>query len=203
MTDTGPQIDWKEYKGFVNEFEDETDRAAVILGAAKLDTLLYQLLGRFFLPSPTGKDELLDGDSPLSTFSSRINVAFRLGLIDAPFARALHLIRRIRNSFAHELTGCNLDSGAHRDRVKELVLPFKGLTIIKDFDDAFFSERKHSGPSAEFRTVLGIMIGRLEIAILKVISIKNDRALELTIETWKKEKTKKNMTNVPQITDEK
>ena len=195
MTDNR-EIDWDEFQGFIKEFEDETDRAAVILGAAKLDTLLYQLLGKFFLPSPAGRDELLDGDSPLSTFSARINTAYRLGLIDAPFSRALHLIRRIRNSFAHELSGCNLDSGAHRDRVKELVLPFKGLPFVKKFEEGFYSERKRSGPSAEFRTVLAIMTARLDFAVLWIRGVQNDQVLKLIEEGWEKEQT-----TPPQITE--
>jgi len=158
----------------------------VILGAAKLDTLLYQLLGKVLIPSATGKDDLLDGDSPLSTFSSRIHVAYRLGLIDAAFAKALHLIRRIRNAFAHELSGCTLDSGPHRDRVKELFLPFKGLSFIEKFGKHFFTG-KHQGPSCDFRIVLSVMMGRLEYALLLALPIKQKKSLSLTREDWKNE----------------
>ena len=186
MSEKEMQIDWGEFSCFVEEFEEETDRAAVILGAAKLDTLLYQLIGKYFLAPTTGKDELLDGDSPLSTFSAKINIAYRLGLIDGPFAKALHLIRRIRNAFAHELSGSTLDSGAHRDRVKELSLPFKGLAIVKQFEEGFITERKYSGPSAEFRTVLAIMACRLDFAILRSVKIKNDKAIALISRKWPK-----------------
>jgi len=54
-------IDMDRYMKFMNEFKDESDRAAVILGAAKLDTLLYQILDRHFLPSLSASDELLEG----------------------------------------------------------------------------------------------------------------------------------------------
>jgi hypothetical protein len=98
-----------EFRAFFDEFKNETDRAAVIVGAAKLDYLLYQILGRYLLPiTGTKDDELLEGDSPLSTFSSRINLCHRLGLIDTQFARSLHLVRKIRNTFAHEVSGCRL-----------------------------------------------------------------------------------------------
>jgi len=185
MTEKRSEIDIDEFVSFVQEFEGETDRAAVILGAAKLDTLLYQLLSKFLFPSPTGIDEMLEGDSPLSTFSSRINISYRLGLIDAHFAKALHLIRKIRNAFAHELSGCTLDSGAQRDRVKELVLPFRKMPIIKVFEKEFFEERKHSGPSAEFRTILSLMIMNLEHAILRVKPISNEKVFKLILDHWK------------------
>src|SRR5438128_2585584 len=102
-----PQADpdqwgFAEFKRFAEDFKSESDRAAVILGAAKLDMMLFQILQARLVSCATGKDELLEGDNPLSTFSARINVAFRLGLITSELARALHLVRRIRNSFAHE-----------------------------------------------------------------------------------------------------
>ena len=185
MTAEKRKVDMEELRAFVSEFEAESDRAAVILGAAKLDLLLYQLLGRVLSPSPTGIDELLDGDAPLSTFSARINLAHRLGLIDVPFARALHLVRRIRNAFAHELSGSSLDSSAHKDRVKELLMPFRGLPFVQTFEKVMFAERKHSGPSADFRTVLGIMIGRSERAVLDAEQIRYEGTLTLIRDDWK------------------
>ena len=111
------EIDWNSFSQFVEEFRDESDRAAVVLGAAKLDLVLYQILQAYLLPTTTGKDELLDGDSPLGTFSSKINISYRLGLLASSFARALHLVRKIRNAFAHDVSGCSLTTGAHSDRV--------------------------------------------------------------------------------------
>lgn len=56
--------DVEEHRRFISEFVGETDRAAVILGAAKLDILLYQILQRFLLADVGTSDELLDGDVP-------------------------------------------------------------------------------------------------------------------------------------------
>jgi DNA-binding MltR family transcriptional regulator len=149
-----------EFKEFINEFKNESDRAAVILGAAKLDYLLYQVLFKFLLPNPNNNDELLSGDSPLSTFSAKINMSYRLGLIDSEFSRALHLIRKIRNAFAHEMSNCKLDSGPHRDRVRELISSINGHELYKNTKNAYFNDK--SGPSADFFTALAMMIVRLE-----------------------------------------
>jgi|GEM_PF-2880671 len=157
------------FRAFVDEFKNESDRAAVIIGAAKLDYLLYQILAKHFLPSVSGKDDLLDGDSPLSTFSAKINICYRLGLIDAGFARALHMIRKIRNSFAHEVSGCKFDNGPHSDRIRELVAPYvntnhfkksKELLFGEGKKELYFGERPHH--SANFFTMLSILVGRLE-----------------------------------------
>src|SRR5688572_21694479 len=100
MARTEMEMQYQELREFIDEFKSESDRAAVILGAAKLDLLLYQLIQGVLVPSTSKVDELLDGDSPLGTFSSRITIAHRLKLIDDNFCRALNLIRKIRNSFA-------------------------------------------------------------------------------------------------------
>src|SRR5712671_3608266 len=76
------------FSAFIEEFARETDRAAVVLGAARLDAQLYQLISKMLTPCSGSNDELLDGDSPLATLSAKINIAYRLGLIDAYLARA-------------------------------------------------------------------------------------------------------------------
>jgi hypothetical protein len=150
----------KSFRVFVDEFKEESDRAAVIIGTAKLDYSLYQILTKYLVPSVSNSDELLEGDSPLSTFSARINICYRLGLIDSKFARALHLTRKIRNSFAHEVSGGKLDSGPHRDRIKELIAPFAQTEAFKDFRKAFAHDK--TGAAGDFFTILTMMIMRLD-----------------------------------------
>ncbi|MFC1884765.1 hypothetical protein ACFL2O_08335 [Thermodesulfobacteriota bacterium] len=164
------KFDWESFKGFVKEFSDESDRAAVVLGAAKLDQLLYQILQRKLLPAPSSRDELLDGESALGTFSARINVCYRLCLIDAYYTRALHMIRKIRNAFAHEIDGCSLQAGSHRDRIRDLEAPLVRYEEYCSFKKQYFDNK--SGPSVSFRSVLAIMVGRLQILADHVTAIK-------------------------------
>ena len=152
--------DFEAFKEFMGEFRDESDRAAVVLGAAKLDLLLYQLLQRFFRPSTSRSDEILDGDSPLGTFSSKITVAHRLYLIDDDLCRALHLVRKIRNAFAHEIRGVSLENGAHRDRIRELVAPLRASESFDWLLNSFFSG--DPSPRNEFRCVVALISVRLE-----------------------------------------
>ncbi len=106
---------------FRMEIADESDRAAVILSAAFLDSALEYLLRTHLLPCATSSDPLFDGvNAPFSDFSARIDVAFRLGLIDTAFARSLHLIRRIRNDFAHNISGCTFQDSSVMARMTEL-----------------------------------------------------------------------------------
>lgn len=105
----------------LDEFEGESDRACVILAASLLDAALMTLLQARLAPSPSQSDPLFDGaNAPLSTFSARIDASYRLGLLSARFCRDLHLIRRIRNEFAHNVTGCNFEESSIRDRIQAL-----------------------------------------------------------------------------------
>ena len=160
---------------FASEFKKETDRAAVILGAAQLDLALFQLLDAHFLPVTSGKDELLDGDSPLATFSARINICYRIGLIDAEVARALHLARRIRNSFAHEVSSASLDSGSNRDRIRELISPFAQNWALQTLIEKYFDG--HETPGAQFRACIALLSLRIDGAVEIAKRVDSSRAM--------------------------
>ena len=105
----------------VREFKGESDRACVILAATLLDTALEALLRTRLVPNASNTDSLLDGSTaPLASFSARIDMAYRLGIISPQFARDLHIVRRIRNDFAHNISGCTFEDTSVRDRVMEL-----------------------------------------------------------------------------------
>lgn len=189
-----------EYERFANEFTKESDRAAVILGAAKLDLMLGQILERVLLPCASGRDELLEGDSPLSTFSARINICFRLGIIASDLSRALHLVRRIRNSFAHEVSGVTLESGAHRDRITELVMPLRAIRGFDFFLSHYFAGK--TGPSIEFRAAVALLTFRLEGAFRRASLVAPETPTTFIPPLWKKPpkpKKAKKTPNAPKV----
>ncbi len=173
-----------EFQNFLKEFKNESDRAAIILGAAKLDIQLYQLLTKYFIPAASGTDELFDGDSPLSSFSAKINISSRLGLIDKNFARALHLIRKIRNSFAHEISGVSLESSGHRDRIRQLSSPLRDYKEYENARKSFLDDKKDI--STEFRLTLCACLLRLEVAINITESISDSQGCSLIPQHWTK-----------------
>jgi len=142
----------------MNQFMEETDRAAVILGAAKIDMLLLQILDKYLLPNPTAEDDLLESDAPLGTFSARIKACHRLGLIDTQFAKQLNVFRRLRNSFAHEITHADLSSGSARDRVAALAEPFVGIPFFDELTNKIATaiDRSANEPGVLFRSVLAL-----------------------------------------------
>ncbi|WP_156441080.1 hypothetical protein [Burkholderia sp. ABCPW 14] len=95
----------------------ESERAVVVLGAAKVDADLEDLIKRVLIPSESTRDRLFDQGNALSSFGAKISLAQRLGIIDAEFASVLQTIRRIRNDFAHNATESDLSLADHRERV--------------------------------------------------------------------------------------
>ena len=74
----------------------DTDRSVVLVGVTRLENELEKYLTSFLIESPTGIEDLF-GTGPLSTFSSKISVARRLGLINNELQTAIDAMRKIRN----------------------------------------------------------------------------------------------------------
>jgi DNA-binding MltR family transcriptional regulator len=85
------------------DYGEKNDRAIAIVGATFLDTILEHILRAFLIDNETEVNKLLQYDQPLGTFSGKITMAYCLGLIYKPVRDDLHLVRKIRNEFAHNL----------------------------------------------------------------------------------------------------
>jgi hypothetical protein len=147
--------DKKAWYEHVNAFSAETDRAAILLAGSKLDELLCDVLQAALQPWPDSKDPLFDPERPLGTFSARIHLAHRLGLIDNAFAKALHAIRKIRNDFAHGNEKARLDEPPYRDSIRSLVALWDQPSQVKEMADALAKKSdgslaKRSRPALEF-----------------------------------------------------
>lgn len=149
------------------EFRGESDRACVILGATLLDTALESLLRVRLVANASSTDSLLDGaNAPLASFSARIDMAHRLGLISARFARDLHIVRRIRNDFAHNISGCTFTDTSVRDRVTALSQSSGWARCHATWREAFGDTTK-----GHFEFVLGWMLWTLRVHINKTLTI--------------------------------
>jgi len=80
-----------------------SERSAVIVGAAQLDDSLERLLLKVLKPQSHKNDRLFGVNGPLRDTYPKINLAYRLGIIDDDVEQALQLVRKIRNDFAHSL----------------------------------------------------------------------------------------------------
>lgn len=130
-----------------DEFADELmqerqPRALVILASAQIDYQVRSLLEDFLWPKATksnAQDELFDGDNPLSSFSSRIKICRRLGVLDDRIAGALNNLREVRNQAAHWIS-FGVAEAPLRDQLKHLqslIVPRRSyrLTVTRFFSD--------------------------------------------------------------------
>jgi DNA-binding MltR family transcriptional regulator len=125
-----PLTDWK---GFYEELQSESPRAAVIIASAFLDAQLRELIARSLVDDEKEVDELLGTenkpDRPLSSFSARIRTAYCMGLIGESMRHDLNVIRKIRNKFAHKMHGYSFDA-------PEIVSWCKSIRFAKMITDA-------------------------------------------------------------------
>lgn len=111
---------WSDF--LQEEFNKETDRGAVVLTVSLFDNALTNLLKKHLAPVSASEDELFDGPTaPISTFSAKVQLSQRLGLISTRLARDLNLVRKMRNEFAHNVHGSSLDSGKIKDYLTTLI----------------------------------------------------------------------------------
>lgn len=109
------------------ELKGGSDRACVISACAIVDHLLVQIIKKFLLPHPKkgrnrDQDPLFDGSNPpLGSFSSRINLAFRLGLIGDRLSEKLHLLRKVRNDFAHKFELIDLSEQKYQNKLNDII----------------------------------------------------------------------------------
>ena len=103
------------------------------MSAACIDNYLGNLLRAHLIEDKTVVPKLFTQYGPLSTFSSRTDLAYVLGLIDAETRREINLVRKIRNEFAHRHEPTSFEFPSIRDQCREFLLSQKVDTPRKQF----------------------------------------------------------------------
>jgi len=99
---------------------EERGRGAVLVGVARVDAALEHLLQAVMTPSSAKSDGLFLPERPLGSIGAKVALASRLGLIDGPVERALNVLRKLRNAFAHSAESASLGDPAHSSRLAEV-----------------------------------------------------------------------------------
>lgn len=111
---------------FRHSLTSESDRGCALLAASYLDGEIETLLKRHFVDEPNVVAEMLSPNGPIGSFSTRIDLAFLLGLIGSTARRDLQLIRKIRNDFGHCPHPLTFDEPSIAARCREM-----RLTIVE------------------------------------------------------------------------
>ena len=164
------QSEHELFKHLIFEFAMESDRASVILACAVIDDALRDLIESFLVPCPSSTDPLFDEpNAPLSTFSSRIEFAFRTGLITNSFSRCLHIARKIRNAFAHDIEGCSFESQSVLGRIEALrrATHFRDIPLAVEDIDA---------PRNTFAVIAAFFIWQIRGKTRNIVNLRSDSA---------------------------
>lgn len=94
---------------FVDELKRESD-GGLALGAALIGDKLGDTLNAFSAKGRRTARLVDDPNAPLSTFSSRTDTCYALGLIDEFEFAEIGLLRKVRNEFAHAKHGFSFQS---------------------------------------------------------------------------------------------
>jgi len=126
-------------KDFQSALRQESDRGCALVVAAFLDAELEDLLRTKLVSNVEVADNLLGQSRPISTFSARIDLAFLVGLIPANAHREFHLIRKIRNDFAHSPIATTFESQVIASRCGQLqCLLYEGLSPRLSLEQSAF-----------------------------------------------------------------
>ena len=103
------------------ETSKESNRSQAVIIGAELEHALLEILQKHLLPHSKKDDSLFEPNGPLGSFAARIDIAHRLGLIPEDWHHDLHLIRKIRNEFAHGKGGTNLEMPRIKSCIEKLL----------------------------------------------------------------------------------
>lgn len=181
-SETGASTD-KEMTLFPRDLLDQTlawleqlavdERLMILLATARLDDLLKRLLQSSMLHQGGGHDSLFDPDRPLSSFSSRILLAYRLGLIDRDFESFLQALRKLRNDAAHAAEHIDLGTAPHIDRVLHLHT-LASKSPLWDTVNDHQATNPRTDPAAALFTSLLFAVFNCECAVLSAKPFKSD-----------------------------
>jgi DNA-binding MltR family transcriptional regulator len=87
----------------IEEINDQSDRGAAIIGVAWLEEAIAAALESFLQPHSNSWKRLFGGNGPLGTFSAKIDISRLLGLTTDVIYSDLHILREVRNQFAHQV----------------------------------------------------------------------------------------------------
>lgn len=166
MTDEG-EFDY-EAEFAINRMEQvkkdataQKKRAKVLVYASSIDSELSELLAKSFVGSGGIKsNKLLNSQKAGAlSFSAKIELAYRLGMISNRLRGQLNMIRTFRNECAHVEDDFDFDLTENRTRIEGAF-----LELSKDVGGAFF-KGKRTDYEGKFDSLCSLMLLMLRRAI--------------------------------------
>jgi DNA-binding MltR family transcriptional regulator len=146
----------------IEEMAEQTDRGAAIVAAAWVEEAMSAAIESFLHSDTKAWQRLFEGNGPLATMSAKIDLARLLGLITETIRSDLHIIRDVRNEFAHQI--------AHKTEHKRLSFSSPHIRD-KCFALRCVSHEKNMEPRAAFVRACAILNSDFEMVSLIGVKI--------------------------------
>ena len=104
----------------VTLFENESDRGAAVLAGSYVENHLGLYL-KSKMKDASLAERMFSSEGPLSTFSQRIDLAQAFGFLSKEQCADLHLIKKIRNHFAHHPKEASFNGKPVSDWIANLI----------------------------------------------------------------------------------
>jgi len=117
-----------------DEIDRQEDRAAAIIAAAFLEDRITDAVKARLIRDAQVSDQMFKGVGPLANFSAKADIAYLLGFFSHDQLQAAHIIRKIRNEFAHNLAPLTFKSQIIQDMCKnfskyDIAAPTRGIMV--------------------------------------------------------------------------
>jgi hypothetical protein len=101
----------------------ESDRGCVLVVSSLVERALENQISRRLLPKLGREDDLIgrSGNNPISGFSAKINLAYRLGIVTKDERSVYHQLRELRNVCAHHIDQQDFSAQHFKDRTKNII----------------------------------------------------------------------------------
>lgn len=118
-----------ELSGTMRELAKESDRSVAIVATSIIETVLQRgILAVLKEQDRKITDRLFGLEGPARDFSSKIMLARAIGLIDDNVEAELHLMRHIRNAFAHAIVPVSFET----PEIEALMEEFTSMALAKE-----------------------------------------------------------------------
>ena len=105
-----------------DEFDNMSERAIALLGAAILDEALGEVIKLKLLDEKDIVKNQFGGQGALATFSAKIDIARLLAIYSKDAWSDLHIIRKIRNDAAHSTRKFSFSASPTKERAQSIKL---------------------------------------------------------------------------------
>jgi hypothetical protein len=114
---------------FAKELENLPDRVAGLLLVTIVDERLGEALKARWYDIKIEQEQLFDRmfryDGPAGSFGTRIDFGFAVGLFGEDALKDLHIMRKVRNAFAHRIGAKDFNAQQVKDLTNNLQMPKK------------------------------------------------------------------------------